>query len=72
MIEQLLMRIEELSKRVAALEAKELRFSVVAMTDGVTAPTTATGKAFIYIDTTDGDLKIKFGDGVTKTIVADT
>jgi hypothetical protein len=36
------------------------------------APGTATGFARIYIDSADGDLKVKFGDGVIKTIVTDT
>lgn len=40
--------------------------------DGVTAPTTTAGWGSIYIDTADGDLKIKFGDGTVKTIVTDT
>lgn len=40
--------------------------------DGISAPSTTSGKAFIYVDTSDGDLKIKFGDGTVKTIVADT
>lgn len=42
------------------------------LVDGVTAPSTVSGKAFIYVDTADGDLKIKFGDGTVKTIVTDT
>lgn len=41
------------------------------VTDGVTAPSTVAGKAQIYVDTADGDLKIKFGDGTVKTIVTD-
>ena len=36
--------------------------------DGVTAPASVTGEGYMYIDTADGDLKIKFGDGTTKTI----
>jgi hypothetical protein len=40
--------------------------------DGVTAPATTTGWAHIYVDTADGDLKVKFGDGTIKTIVTDT
>jgi len=44
----------------------------VAIVDGVTAPATASGKAFIYVDTADGDLKVKFGDGTVKTIATDT
>lgn len=42
------------------------------LTDGVTAPSTVSGLAQIYVDTADGDLKVKFGDGTTKTIVVDT
>jgi hypothetical protein len=42
------------------------------LTDGVTEPATVAGKAQIYIDIADGDLKIKFGDGTIKTIVTDT
>lgn len=44
----------------------------VSLVDGVTAPATATGKASIYVDTADGDLKVKFADGTTKVIAADT
>lgn len=40
--------------------------------DGVTAPSTVSGFAQIYVDTADGDLKVKFGDGTVKTIVVDT
>lgn len=40
--------------------------------DGVTAPGTTSGQAKIYVDTADGDLKVKFGDGTVKTIVVDT
>lgn len=42
------------------------------LADGITAPTTTTGFAAIYVDTADGDLKVKFGDGTIKTIVVDT
>lgn len=42
------------------------------ITDGVTAPGAATGRARIYVDTADGDLKIIFADGTIKTIVVDT
>lgn len=40
--------------------------------DGIVNPATVAGIAFIYVDTADGDLKIKFGDGTVKTIVTDT
>lgn len=40
--------------------------------DGIGAPATAAGWASIYVDTADGDLKVKFGDGVVKTLATDT
>lgn len=40
--------------------------------DGISAPATANGWASLYVDSADGDLKVKFGDGVVKTIVVDT
>lgn len=42
------------------------------LTDGMTAPSTIAGFAQLYVDTADGDLKVKFGDGTVKTIVVDT
>ncbi len=36
--------------------------------DGITAPGTLSGTAWLYVDTADGDLKVKFGDGTVKTI----
>lgn len=44
----------------------------IAITDGMTAPTATVGKAKIYVDSADGDLKIIFGDGTVKTITTDT
>ncbi len=43
----------------------------LAVTDGITAPSTISGQAIIYVDSADGDLKVKFGDGTVKTIVTD-
>lgn len=45
---------------------------IVAVHDGVAEPATISGKAQIYVDLADGDLKVKFGDGTVKTIVVDT
>ena len=45
---------------------------VLGLKDGMTAPSTISGIAQIYVDTADGDLKVKFGDGTVKTIVTDT
>lgn len=44
----------------------------IALVDGMTAPSNDTGYAKIYIDSADGDFKIKFADGVTKVIAADS
>jgi hypothetical protein len=40
--------------------------------DGVTAPSATVGLAKLYVDTSDGDLKVIFGDGTIKTIATDT
>lgn len=39
--------------------------------DGATAPANVSGQAIVYVDTADGALKIKFGDGETRTLSAD-
>lgn len=44
----------------------------IAVTDGITAPSTLSGKTVIYTDVADGDLKVKFGDGTVKTLATDT
>jgi hypothetical protein len=44
----------------------------IKLNDGVTPPGTIAGVATIYVDSADGDLKVKFGDGTVKTIVVDT
>ena len=45
----------------------------IGLRDGITAPSVdVTGNAWLYIDTADGDLKIRFSDGTVKTIVTDT
>lgn len=70
---ELLSQISDLRRRLERLETKEKgRLIILALTDGTTAPTTITGVAQIYVDTADGDLKVKFGDGTTKTLATDT
>lgn len=44
----------------------------IAITDGVTAPGAATGRARIYVDSADGDLKVVFADGFVAIIAADS
>jgi hypothetical protein len=48
------------------------KMTTLSLVDGVSAPSVQAGRAQIYVDTTDGDLKIIFGDGTVKTIVTDT
>ena len=71
-IEELIRQVVELQKRVNRLEALERSRANLFLTDGVTAPSAVSGYAIIYIDGSDGDLKITYGDAVTKTIVTDT
>lgn len=40
--------------------------------DGMTAPTAVATTSHIFIDTADGDLKIRYGDNVTRRIVSDS
>lgn len=56
----------------AGIEAGEVHSQLLVLKDGVTAPSTFSGQAAIYVDNADGDLKIKFSDGTVKTIVTDT
>lgn len=48
------------------------KLPVLSLIDGVTAPATVSGKAQIYVDTADGDLKVKFGDGFVATLAVDS
>jgi hypothetical protein len=42
------------------------------LTDGITAPSVVAGKAQLYVDTADGDLKVKFGDDFAAVVKADS
>jgi hypothetical protein len=42
------------------------------LVDGMAAPSATVGYAKLFVDTADGDLKVIFGDGVTKTLTTDT
>lgn len=44
----------------------------LALTDGLAAPGNINGLALLYVDTADGDLKVKFGDGHTRVLAPDT
>jgi len=51
---------------------RDIHHSVSSMVDGITAPGTVSGRAQIYVDSADGDLKVKFGDGFVRVIAADS
>lgn len=73
LLEQMQREINILEKRIEALEAAEYnRNSSLYLLDGISAPDTASGWAIIYVDGSDGDLKVKFGDGTVAVIAADT
>ena len=50
----------------------DVNINTMAVVDGITAPTAISGQAIIYVDTADGDLKVKFGNGFVATIAADS
>jgi len=73
LLEQMQREIDDLNKRIEALESAEYnRNNTLYLLDGVSAPSTASGWAIIYVDGSDGDLKVKFGDGKVTVIAADT
>jgi len=73
LLEQMQREIDDLNKRIEALESAEYnRNNTLYLLDGVSAPSTASGWAIIYVDGSDGDLKVKFGDGTVTVIAADT
>lgn len=57
---------------IQELRAPVSRVDNSLLKDGVTEPNTVAGYAILFVDTADGDLKVKFGDGTVKTIVVDT
>lgn len=56
----------------AVVNALRIGVSGLQLEDGITAPGTVSGQAQLYVDTADGDLKVKFGDGFVAVIAADS
>lgn len=57
---------------LAGTEGVRAQAEGVSVIDGVTAPSTVTGRAIIYVDSADGDLKVKFADGHVAVIATDS
>lgn len=72
MIRDLATQLGMLKRQISQIESRDEAPQALYLVDGVTAPPTASGLASIYVDIADGDLKIKFADGATKTIATDT
>jgi hypothetical protein len=73
LLEQIQRQIDALEKRIETLEVAEYsRVDKLYLLDGVSAPSADSGWAIMFVDGSDGDLKIIFGDGTTKTITSDT
>ena len=73
LLEQMQREIDMLEGKIETLEAAEYnRLTSLYIIDGSDAPSAASGWAIMYIDATDGDLKIIFEDSTIKTIVTDT
>ena len=73
LLEQMQRQIDQQDKKIEALEAAEYnRLNSLLLMDGISEPSTVSGWAILYVDGSDGDLMVKFGDGTVKTITADT
>jgi len=57
---------------VATLFSLPVGGPCLSIQDGISEPTAAVGRAFLYIDSADGDLKIKYSDSTVKLIMIDT
>ncbi len=56
----------------SGLDLSDIETNKVAFEDGITAPAAVVGQAIIYVDASDGNLKVIFGDGFVATIAVDS
>lgn len=66
-----LYRLSQVFREISSILNERLNDKIV-IADGINEPDISTDFAQIYVDSSDGDLKIKFGDGTIKTITTDT
>ena len=45
---------------------------LIALADGISVPAAVAGQAILFVDSADGDLKVRFGDGLIKAVAFDT
>lgn len=60
------------SSDLASEPSSTLRDGLLELEDGVSNVDSVSGKALIFVDRADGQLKVRFGDGTTKRIVTDS
>lgn len=70
LIRQLLNVFGEYAQRINNLYPKDgsENMEYITLTSSVSAPAVVSSKAFIYIDSSDGDLKVKFKNGDVQVI----
>lgn len=61
----------EVANTVLADVQAQLLASGVELADGIAAPAAVAGRATLYVDSADGDLKVKFSDGTVRLITQD-
>lgn len=57
---------------LGAVSAGAVAATQINLTDGITAPAAVSGKAQLYVDVADGDLKVEFGDDFGAVVQADS
>ena len=69
---EILLRLRAVELELTQMRSGEQPRDILVMTDGVTAPSATVGRVKLFTPSSDNDLKVIFGDGVTKTIVTDS
>jgi len=56
-------QINTVKQRVSGLEHDDSALTSLSLRDSVTAPVAVSGQALVYVDSVDGDIKVRYGDG---------